>query len=144
MKMVLTGDKDLIANIRKYGAQADEALKMIVMATAQDVTTHAIYSISRGTKTGKQYKRGKKMHRASAPGEAPARDGGRLESSIVADITGLTAEVSTNLQYAAPLEFGTVNMEPRPFLQPALDANKEKFKQRLMRLFDQASKGINP
>lgn len=146
MKMVLTGDKDLIANIRKYGAQADEALKMIVMATAQNVRTHAIKAIQRGPKTGKEYKKyaPKRTHRASAPGQAPATDTGRLASSIVSDITGLTAEVSADVQYAAPLEFGTVNMEPRPFLEPALESERSKFEQRLLKLSDEASKGIRP
>lgn len=146
MKMTLTGDKDLIANIRKYGKQADDALKMIVMATAQNVRTHAIRAIQGGPKTGKEYRKyaPNRTHRASSPGQAPATDTGRLASSIVADITGLTAEVSANVKYAAPLEFGTVNMAPRPFLEPALESERMKFEQRLMRLSDEASKGINP
>ena len=146
MKMVLTGDKDLIANIRKYGAQADAALAQIVMATAQNVRTHAIRAIQGGPKTGKQYRKyaPKRTHRASAPGQAPATDTGRLASSIVADITGLTAEVSADVQYAAPLEFGAVNMEPRPFLEPALESERSKFEQRLLKLSDEASKGIRP
>lgn len=146
MKMVLTGDKDLIANIRKYGAQADAALAQIVMATAQNVRTHAIRAIQGGPKTGKEYRKyaPKRNHRASAPGQAPATDTGRLASSIVADITGLTAEVSADVQYAAPLEFGTVNMEPRPFLEPALESERSKFEQRLLKLSDEASKGIRP
>lgn len=146
MKMVLIGDKDLIANIRKYGAQADAALAQIVMATAQNIRTHAIRAIQGGPKTGKQYRKyaPKRMHRASAPGQAPATDTGRLASSIVADITGLTAEVSADVQYAAPLEFGTVNMEPRPFLEPALESERSKFEQRLLKLSDEASKGIRP
>jgi hypothetical protein len=62
----------------------------------------------------------------------------------MADSTGLTAEVSANVQYAAPLEFGTVNMAPRPFLQPARESEREKFNARLQRLADQASKGLTP
>lgn len=146
MKAVLTGDKQLIENIRKFGAQADAALAQIVLATAQNVRTHAIRSIQGGPKNGRLYEKyaPRRQHRASSPGQAPATDTGRLVSSIAADITGLTAEVSANVQYAAPLEFGTVNMAPRPFLQPALEKEREKFEQRLMRLSDQASKGINP
>ena len=144
MKAVLTGDKELIANLRKFGAQADAALAQIVMATAQNIRTHAIRAIQGGPKTGKAYKKSSpnRTHRASAPGQAPATDTGRLVSSIAADITGLTAEVSANVQYAAPLEFGTVNMDPRPFLQPALESEREKFNMRLLKLSDEASKGL--
>jgi HK97 gp10 family phage protein len=146
MKAVLTGDKELIANLRKFGAQADAALAQIVMATAQNVRTHAIRAIQGGPKTGKAYKKSSpnRTHRASASGQAPATDTGRLVSSIAADITGLTAEVSANVQYAAPLEFGTVNMGSRPFLQPALESEREKFNMRLMKLSDEASKGLAP
>jgi len=146
MKSVLVGDKQLIANIRKFGAQADAALAQIVMATSQDVRTHAIRAIQGGPKNGREYKLNnpRRTHRASAPGQAPATDTGRLVQSITANITGLTAEVSANVQYAAPLEFGTVNMEPRPFLQPALDAQKARFNQRLKTLADNASKGLTP
>jgi HK97 gp10 family phage protein len=146
MKATLTGDKQLIENIRKFGAEADKALAQIVMATAQNVRTHAIRAIQGGPKNGKSYEKyaPRRTHRASAPGQAPATDTGRLASSIMADITGLTAEVSANVQYAAPLEFGTVNMAPRPFLQPALESEREKFNARLQRLADQASKGLTP
>jgi hypothetical protein len=52
--------------------------------------------------------------------------------------------VSANINYAAPLEFGTVKMAPRPFLEPALEASREKFNARLKNLADQASKGLTP
>lgn len=146
MKAVLTGDKQLIDNIRKFGVQADQALSQIVMATAQNIRTRAIRSIQGGPKTGKAYEKyaPRRTHRASSPGQAPATDTGRLASSIMADITGLTAEVSANVQYAAPLEFGTINMAPRPFLEPALEAEREKFNARLQKLADEASKGLTP
>jgi len=146
MKMTISGDKQLIANIRKFGAQADAALSQIVMATAQNVRANAIRSIQGGPKNGKKYEKyaPRRTHRASSPGQAPATDTGRLASSIMADITGLTAEVSANVQYAAPLEFGTVNMAARPFLQPALESEREKFNRRLANLAEQASKGLSP
>jgi HK97 gp10 family phage protein len=146
MKMTISGDKQLVANIRKFGSQADAALAQIVMATAQNVRTNAIRSIQGGPKNGKKYEKysPRRTHRASSPGQAPATDTGRLVSSIMADITGLTAEVSANVQYAAPLEFGTVNMAARPFLQPALESEREKFNSRLANLAEQASKGLSP
>lgn len=64
-------------------------------------------------------------HRASAPGEPPASDTGRLLSSIGHRIRvedTLVAQVFADARYATYLELGTSKMAPRPFLRPALDA----------------------
>lgn len=79
--------------------------------------------------TGREYRRGRKVHVASAPGEPPAVDTGRLRASIGHEevtILGavLSIRVGTNLVYAAPLEYGTRDgrIKPRPFMRPALAA----------------------
>jgi hypothetical protein len=71
-------------------------------------------------------------HRASAPGDPPARDVGRLMESIAvtkrATAEDLTAETGPRKQsfqgayYAAFLEYGTRKIEPRPFVRPTADA----------------------
>lgn len=77
-------------------------------------------------------------------------DTGRLRSSIQAESSGLTGEVSTNVEYAAYMEFGTggdvdvrpgweeiaeqyrgsgqrtVNIAPKPYMRPALEVNAPK------------------
>lgn len=91
-----------------------------IVLAANRVKAEAEIDIRTGQKTGRLYKRGKKMHQASAAGEAPAVDEGLLANSIEARRTGaLSAEVSVGAEYAAALEFGTSKMEPRPFLYPA-------------------------
>lgn len=61
-------------------------------------------------------------HRASAPGEPPAPDTGRLRNSTAADqqvkVEGdaVTGRVVANVEYAAALELGTERMAARPFL----------------------------
>lgn len=59
---------------------------------------------------------------AANPGEAPNTDTGRLVQSIKFDIedNGLKGFVGTNLKYGAYLEFGTQDMDPRPWLSTAL------------------------
>jgi HK97 gp10 family phage protein len=34
--------------------------------------------------------------------------------------------VGTNVEYAAPLEFGTTRMAPRPFMRPAIVMSQDK------------------
>ncbi|QQS25153.1 MAG: HK97 gp10 family phage protein [Actinomycetota bacterium] len=74
--------------------------------------------------SGRTYRRGKVTHRASAPGQPPAVDTGRLRSSITHELGAkgpvLVARVGTNVTYAKHLELGTSKMRPRPFLRPAL------------------------
>ncbi len=71
---------------------------------------------------------GYKVHRASAPGEAPAIDTGYLVNTIQTRKTGTgSAQVSVGADYAAPLEFGTRKMAARPFLRPAADRAWAKF-----------------
>lgn len=75
-------------------------------------------------------------HTASAPGEAPASDTGQLASSVTVEISddGLNAKIfsdNNRVKYGAWLEFGTRLIEPRPWLIPALYANKENFEKLL-------------
>ena len=142
--MRLTGADELRRALREFGINADRELAGIVRGTAQNIRTHAIKSIQRGTKSGIVYEKTspKRTHTASAPGEAPATDTGRLANSIQADIQGKQATVFTNTEYAPWLEFGTQDMEPRPFMFPAMEKERPKFQDRLNRVVDVAAKGI--
>jgi HK97 gp10 family phage protein len=76
-----------------------------------------------------RYTNGRKRNvLASKPGDPPNTDTGRLVQSIKFDFQngGLTGRVGTNLKYGAWLEFGTKNVEPRPWLSSAI---KETAKQ---------------
>ncbi len=117
-------------------------------------------SIAGHTGFGRQYRRQKgkgkgRWHTASAPGQPPAVDTGRLRASIThnvknrphteaysfkegADSTTLPATgskrtrtiglVGTNLEYARPLEFGSPsrNLLPRPYMWPTLMEQQKK------------------
>lgn len=66
--------------------------------------------------------------RASRPGDPPAPDTGALRRSLANEVyrkgDGYTGVVSANKQYAAPLEFGTEKMKPRPFMALLLGKHK--------------------
>lgn len=70
--------------------------------------------------TGVPYKRGQKVHVASAPGKPPAPDTGRLRGSTQSEVfrtpDGALGIVSVNAEYAAALELGTERMAARPFI----------------------------
>lgn len=76
--------------------------------------------------TGRTYPRGERaVHIASAPGKPPASDTGRLLGAIqpmdfTRTKTTLTTGVAANTDYAAALETGTENMEPRPYMESTL------------------------
>jgi HK97 gp10 family phage protein len=75
--------------------------------------------IQRGPATGRIYKRRGVVHQASAPGESPMSDTGRLANSVMFDRKGYArASVFSGLMYAAYLEWGTSRMSPRPVWMP--------------------------
>jgi HK97 gp10 family phage protein len=83
--------------------------------------------IEYGAKTGNQYQRGNNFHTASAPGQAPASDSGKLAGSIRYEKKSNDKhEVSINSEYALALEVGTSRMAARPFITPALQNAKKK------------------
>jgi HK97 gp10 family phage protein len=144
MSVTLTGDKQLLANLRKFGAAADKYVADVVNGTAQNIRTTAIKSIQRGPKSGIVYDKTNpnRTHRASAPGQAPASDTGRLANSITAEISGKEATITAGTEYAAPLEFGTRDIEPRPFMVPAMEQERPKFNARLQKIVDAGTKGL--
>jgi hypothetical protein len=135
-------ETDELKKLNKELAKISKELMQVVKDTPPGVTqelavwantirNHIIESMSRGTKTGRKYTRGKKDHRASAPGEAPAVDSGELISRIIFDVRDMEVEIGPEIggssgdqekSYAYYLEFGTPEgqMEPRPYLAPAV------------------------
>lgn len=63
-------------------------------------------------------------------------DTGKLKGSIGIDITdaGMTAEVTPTAEYAPYVELGTRFMEAQPYLKPAFNEQKEKFKKDMDKL----------
>jgi hypothetical protein len=118
--------------LRQYGARAEQAVGQAVQATGLEVRGDIQRRILRGPKTGRVYLRGSVSHRASAADEAPATDTGTLASSIsYQQINTLGATVESRLPYATFLEFGTVNMDPRPAWVPAVEAAAPNLQRRV-------------
>lgn len=115
--------------------RAADEINKAVFASAQQIRTEAIKSVQDGNKSGRTYRRRSVTHRASAPGEAPASDTGRLVNSIQAYASGngeaLTVAGRGTVMYAPLLEFGTSKIAPRPFMVPALEKSKAWITNRL-------------
>jgi len=111
------------------------------MATCHRIEGRAKISMT-GPKHGRTYRKGAiksrrkadkgatiayKFHRASAPGEPPARDTGALANSIRAKmVTTTVGMVYTDMEYGAVLEFGGAKMRERPYMGPAGDAERSR------------------
>lgn len=145
------------AAIRKYGKDAEREVAKAVTATGLKVRGDVVKAILRGPKTGTVYYRIREngittvragsadgpfvaafwggdnrseVHRASAPGEPPATDTGRLASPTSfyeQRESPLSITIGSSLPYAAYLEFGTVKIEPRPAWLPATEKNRPYF-----------------
>lgn len=61
---------------------------------------------------------------------------GQTKRSITLEIkdSGFTAEAEPSTEYSPYLEYGTRFMEAQPFVRPAYDAQKEKFKRDMDKL----------
>lgn len=91
----------------------------ITLKTAEYIVGEAKRSMGE-EKSGREYPRGEKTHVASAPGEAPAIDTSNLVNSLAAEqVEEVNAVAFTDVEYAVPLEFGSVKMAKRPFFTPA-------------------------
>jgi hypothetical protein len=96
--------------------------------TAQAVEANAKLLVQNPPKTGRIYPRGKKVHQASAPGEAPATDTGNLVNTGYSERKGAAEwEVGFSAEYAAPLEYGTPTILPRPYLRPSVAKHRQGF-----------------
>jgi HK97 gp10 family phage protein len=122
-------------------AEVERAVEATLKGCAMVVANDAKQSVARGPKTGRIYTTrfatnrttggvfptGERVpHQASAAGEPPATDTGKLVGSIVGDGKGLRAYVEARSVYAVWLEYGTRRIAARPFMVPAFERNRER------------------
>ena len=142
----LVGEKKLQQALAQAAADVKNAAEIAVVGTALDLRANIVQEISkrgRGrtythyfytTKNGKlaQGRKRNKPHIASAEGDPPATDTGRLKNNIYFERLGaLTAAVGSDLVYATYLEYGTSKMAARPFFRPAVEKIRPIFMKRI-------------
>ncbi len=123
---------------RKLGSlprAIEAAIAPAIAEAAEEVRGEARATLDSGARSGRVYPRTQgRFHQASAPGEPPKSDSGRLADSLEVEVRGLEARVGTGLARGRDLEFGTRDMAPRPWLFPSL----EKARPRVMKLVAEA------
>ncbi len=132
--MKIEGTAELNKAMQKLSVDAERYVSDAVKATGLELRGDIVKRYQRSAATGRVYQKSNpnRTHQASAPGEAPATDTGRLASSVVFSRAGrLSAEVETKVAYGPMLEFGTQKIAMRPAWRPAIEAMQPKFQKRL-------------
>lgn len=131
---------DIFKNIESLKSKAEAETARAVRATAQAIRNDAIISVKSHLSAGKVYTRGTVKHVASKPGSPPNQDRGTLTRNIRVTMNDdLTADISSNAPYSAALEFGTSNIDARPFMTPAVEGQRVKHKERLQKAIMRAA-----
>jgi HK97 gp10 family phage protein len=134
ISMGMEGMPELRAALRRYGERAERELNRALEATGIELRGDVVKRYQRGPATGVVYEKVNptRTHQASAPGEAPATDTGRLANSVTFQREGkLSVTVGSQIVYAAMLEFGTSRMASRPAWVPAVEDMRDKFRERV-------------
>ena len=110
------------AILNKYKKQLEDD----IARSGNLVRNTAVKSIHAHQSSGVTY--GK--HTASRPGFPPNTAEGNLARNIYVKIDNdrLGVSVESRAKYSENLEFGTSKMAARPFMQPALEENRNKIK----------------
>lgn len=123
----LQGLQQLLSQLQRLDQSADQALEEVITDLVTDTHSLAVAGIQGGPKSGRTYRRGNATHQASAPGQYPASDTGRLAGSVRFELPqpgSLTGRVGTSVAYGPMLEFGTSRMAARPWLMPSFERAK--------------------
>ncbi len=113
-------------NPAAFQGEVEDGIHPVIRNFIYDLRNRMVVSFNE-PKSGKTYPRGKRVHQASAPGEAPAVEFGNLQNSLKTDFpTPLKGVLSIGAEYARWLEEGTDRIAPRPFVVPAIKGALEQ------------------
>lgn len=125
--MAKTCAVQLRTNIPQVTARARREIAKEVERAAESIVQRAQADMAQ-PKHGRIYRRpGGRLHQASAPGESPAIDYGRLVRSFSIRKVGELLREIVVPQPGFWLEFGTRRMAARPFLRPSVEAERPRF-----------------
>lgn len=130
----IVNDHKMLRQMRAMSPMIRKAIEAAVEGSVKDVEFEAKRMIMHDPKTGtvRVVTKAGRTHQASAPGEAPATNTGKLVGSITHEIDANKrgGNVIARTAYATHLELGTKNMKARPFLFPALVSMRSRISKR--------------
>ncbi len=132
----LVGSKQLQVALKKMSREVHREAQKAIDATGLSLLRTIKNASMRGTPTGLVYEKysPRRTHTASAPGEPPAVDTGRLVGAVTFRNTApLTVEITSNAVQAFALEFARQDgsIAPRPAWVPAVETEEPKFLRRI-------------
>jgi phage gpG-like protein len=136
LQVEIDGLSRLSSQLADLVGDADAVMTETITRVVMDTRTNAVQGIQRGPATGEVRSDGS---RASAPGQFPMSDTGRLANSVDFNLPTsgrLTGEVGTNVIYGRHLEFGTSRMAARPWLLPSFEKAKVGVEARLKKAIE--------
>ena len=127
----------LIVRLKELNQQSLDKIHFRLVEGANRLRNNLINRMRRTPKTGRRYKRGKKWHIASSPGNAPAVDRGGLIRNIIMNEGWDFVQVKADTPYAMALEKGATykdgrTMLPRPFFEPAVEAETPRIERKIL------------
>ena len=141
--MTVRGADKLMKQLRRIPLDARAGIGGALASSVIDLDRYAKEQIQGGGRSGRDYRRGGKTHRASAPGEFPKSDrggAGGLTGSLFFRVAAdkLSAFFGTKMATGKYLEFGTSRMAARPWLRPTLRANTDAITARIRQAVNDA------
>ena len=135
MKFKLDGVAGASSELNDALKKIDKLRRKIVASAVESIALDAKRSIATHQSKGKTYKKENpnRIHTASLPGFAPNQDTGELGRSIITSIYNNYEHADVGVpegemgERAVKLEYGTPQVLPRPFMQPAVNKHKVKF-----------------
>lgn len=142
IRIEIAGMEELRRAFSNLDEVFDAAVADAVEDTVYEIDGEVKRRIARGPATGRVYEKynPRRTHQASAPGEAPITDTGRLVSSVYVDPGRLSATVGSRLAYAAYLEYGTRRMGARPVWRPVAEKEAKEFRKRIIENLKRAAR----
>lgn len=133
--MGMIGRKAHVARLKRIsGPTMEREIGKALFVAGNRVQVAAQISITAGAVSGKG-------HVPSIAPNPPNNDTGVLASNIeTIQKAPLVVEVRSSAPYSAALEFGTSRMAARPFMQPALDAERKNVEQLVFQAVKRATK----
>lgn len=137
--MTVLGADALLRKLADIPRRERKAIKDALLVSANEQSNYWVVRIQKNSGTGRKYKRGKRTHAASSPGEYPNADMGELVGKRFVEGRGeLAVAWGTSAKHALPLEVGTSKMAARPHMRPTFNALRARASARVLAAVNEA------